>query len=209
MVHDFCRTCHTYDGSLRGILVNFTGNKGVVGAGSLPDGGDIGGINGGGVCSNCHTAAAPAFHHATNYSAVGDCEHCHDDPRDPVPQIADWNATLPGDIGANSGVNVPTQLACKECHTRLNTTGTNLIVQKFTRTDYNTYAAQEWTKSNIHTIPTTAGVNINNYGICFDCHDTNLTDTAPLVNVWHSRPDMYGPAAWNFPSQSGRSAFAM
>ncbi|MDD5760007.1 MAG: cytochrome c3 family protein, partial [Desulfobulbaceae bacterium] len=82
MVHDSCRTCHTFNAQNRGILVNFTNAKGVNGTGSLPDGGTIGGTNGGGACTVCHTVATPStYHHTSNYRVVGNCEYCHADPR--------------------------------------------------------------------------------------------------------------------------------
>ena len=29
--------------------------------------------------------------------------------------------------------------------------------------------------------------------ICFDCHDDDLSDGAPMVTVWHARPDQHDP----------------
>jgi hypothetical protein len=190
MIHDSCRTCHTFDANKRGILVNFTNLRGVNGAGTLPDGGTIGGTNGGGICTICHTAgaaSASSFHHTSNRAAVGQCEYCHTDPR-PVS----WSTTAaPGDNGTASGLTRPTQLACIDCH--VSWTGGNLIVTKYTRATY-TSLATDWTRATQHTVPNSAG-RINSYGICLSCHDGVK---ASSVSVWHARPDRFGGTAWTF-----------
>ncbi|MFW8602265.1 Ig-like domain-containing protein [Desulfobacterota bacterium M19] len=188
LIHDSCRTCHTFNVDKRGILVNFTNSKGVNGTGSLPDGGSIGGTDGGGECTVCHTAAAATFHHTNANAKVGNCEYCHDDPR--VPRMAGaWDASTPGDNGNNYGTSVPTQMACQECH--VSYSGGNMLITKFTRSNYTSYAA-DWTRTTQHIIPNTAG-RINNYGICFSCHNGT---TAAAVSVWHARPDKHSPSTW-------------
>ncbi|MEW6426657.1 MAG: dockerin type I domain-containing protein [Thermodesulfobacteriota bacterium] len=199
MVHDACVTCHTFDGGLRGILKNFSNSRGVNGTGTLPDGNTSGGSDGGGVCTVCHTglaAAASDFHHAishgASYAAVGECEHCHADPR------SGWAANLPGDANATgtaltgAGTLIPTQLACANCHASF--AGGNLVITRYSRSNY-TNLSTDWTRATAHTVPNSAG-RINNWGICFSCHDSDPGDGAPLVSVWHARPDVHGGAAW-------------
>ncbi|MEW6428085.1 MAG: cytochrome c3 family protein [Thermodesulfobacteriota bacterium] len=199
MVHDGCVTCHTFDANKRGILRNFTNQKGVNGTGSLPNGGTIGGTDGGGTCKVCHTGLATTasnFHHAithgSGYAAVGQCEHCHSDPRNT------WSPTRPGDANSTgtaitgAGTLNPTQLACVNCHGAFG--GGNLTITKYTRTNY-TNLATDWTRATVHTIPNTAN-QINNWGICFDCHNNPNNATSPQVNLWHARPDKNGGATW-------------
>jgi hypothetical protein len=115
---------------------------------------------------------------------VGNCEYCHKDPR---PSAPGWDAPTPGDNGVNSGVNVPTQMACRECH--ISFENGSMIVTKFTRSNYVSYATEQYAKETVHSIdnPELAALGrINNYGICFSCHDGIR---AEAVTVWHARPD--------------------
>ncbi|MEW6429448.1 MAG: Ig-like domain-containing protein [Thermodesulfobacteriota bacterium] len=193
MVHDSCRTCHTFNAGKRGILVNFTNQRGVNGSGSLPDGGTIGGSNGGGTCKACHTAAsASGYHHNGNRTAVGECEYCHADPR------GAWSAVRPGDANSagtaitGAGTLMPTQLPCVNCHAAFG--GGNLTITKYSRATY-TSLATDWTRATVHTIPNSAS-QINNWGICLDCHNNPNNATSPQVNIWHARPDKNGGAGW-------------
>jgi len=85
-IHDSCRTCHVFGGVYRGRLVDFTNQKGVIGSGKLPEAGTIGGKDGGGACTVCHTAATTSptaatlapMHHANVIFAVdAACLTCH------------------------------------------------------------------------------------------------------------------------------------
>lgn len=146
-------------------------------------------------CFSCHEfdpdPGAPNPHHLTDYADVGNCEHCHADPR---PSSPNWNpATLPGDNGLLSGLNVPTQLACRECH--ISFSNDSMIVTKFSRTDYETYK-DDYTPATAHTIENAelaALGQINNYGICFSCHN---------VTVFHARPDKFSDS-WNYNGDDG------
>ncbi|MDA8417546.1 MAG: Ig-like domain-containing protein, partial [Desulfobacteraceae bacterium] len=191
MVHNACRTCHTFDANKNGILVNFTNTKGVNGTGALPATG--------GTCVVCHTQSPiSAFHHDDNRRVVGQCEYCHADPR-PV-----WTTTKVGDNvgGVLTGVGSqnPTHLACENCHVRWTGTAGNytMTVNKFTRTSY-TSLATAWTTTAVHTFTGMASNKINSYGACFGCHDGVTTVSglvAPNVQVWHARPDRFGGTTW-------------
>lgn len=177
-IHFSCRTCHTFDSEKRGILVNFTNRKGVNGNGQLPDGGTIGGSDGGGVCSGCHTESPQIFHHRNPHVAIGECEKCHIDPR---PSRGNYQ---PGDNGGTS--QYPTQLACRGCHVNFAADGV-MTVKKYTRTNYNDLSTP-WSQVTQHTIPGVIQGQINNYGICFSCHGEG---TATKVRVFHGRPDQH------------------
>ena len=203
-VHDACRTCHTFDANKRGILVNFTNQRGLTGSGSLP--------TGGGVCTNCHTAATiSSYHHSNPHTAVGQCETCHIDPR------PSWGPNVPGDNGtaagaAQYGTNAsgsvqyrPTQMACLKCHVAFS--GANMTVTKFTRTDYTSYRS-DWTRTSAHTIPMT-GTRINNYGICLSCHYQGSTKVpaSAWVGLWHAHPSQKGGSAWIFYDQGWTTGY--
>ena len=118
-------------------------------------------------------------------ASVGNCEHCHPDPRG---DSIGWAADLPGDNGYKSGIGVPTQLACKECHVSFS--NGKMIITKFSRSNYVDYK-QDYYKSAVHIIENAdlaAFGRINNYGICFSCHNGI---TAIAVKVWHARPDKH------------------
>jgi hypothetical protein len=132
-------------------------------------------------CFDCHGDNPVTAHHANPNAAVGNCEYCHEDPRG---FSVGWNAAAPGDNGNNYGTNLPTQMACRECHVIFS--GGNMIIKKFTRSDYSKYTV-DYTKQNAHVIPISVN-RINNYGICFGCHNGI---SAPLVTVWHARPDKH------------------
>lgn len=203
-IHDSCRTCHAFDANYRGILVNFTNKKGVNGTGTLPNGGTIGGTNGGGACYVCHTVATTTptsatraiIHHASPRASVGQCEFCHADPR------PSWSTTAPGDNGTLAGLTQarPTQMACIDCHVAF--TGTNMTVTKYTRASYADFKA-DWTRSIQHTIPMT-GSRINNYGICLSCHMVGSTKVpaAAQISLWHAIPSRFGATAWTFYNQA-------
>ncbi|MBU4153690.1 MAG: DUF1566 domain-containing protein [Proteobacteria bacterium] len=194
-IHDACRTCHAFDAQKRGILKGFTNSKGVVGTGTLPDGG--------GFCESCHTIEPiSAYHHTVARTAVGQCETCHVDPR------PEWGPNKPGDNVngvINTGVSLPrpTQMACKKCHVKFE--GGNMIVTRFERpnSDYSTYR-NNWNKTTAHTIPMTAGgtmgagTRINNYGICLSCHDGVK---ATQVGLWHAHPSRFGGSSWTFSAE--------
>lgn len=186
-IHDACRTCHAFDANKRGVLLDFTNNKGVVGSGRIPAGG---------VCTSCHTMPViSAYHHASPRTEAGQCETCHVDPR------PTWGPSSPGDNGTASGLAQarPTQMACLKCHVLF--TGANMTVTKFERSDYNSYR-QDWIRSTVHSIPM-SGTRINNYGICLSCHfkgSTKVPESA-WVSLWHAHPSRFGGAAWTFYNQ--------
>ena len=192
MIHNACRTCHTFDANLKGILANFTNARGVNGTGSLPAGG--------GACTVCHTQTpVSAFHHDDNRMLVGQCEYCHTDPRpitsgQPAPGD-NLNGTLTG-----VGSNVPKHLACEECHVRWSGTAGNytMTINKYTRTNY-TDQSTPWASATVHTLTGLTSNQINNYGICLGCHNGTTTVggvVAPNVQVWHARPDRFGGSNW-------------
>ncbi|MDD5757839.1 MAG: Calx-beta domain-containing protein [Desulfobulbaceae bacterium] len=186
-IHNACRTCHTFDTNKRGILVNFTNQKGVNGSGPLPNGGS---------CINCHTAnTISTYHHSNTRTAAGQCETCHADPR------TSWGPNSPGDNGTASGLPQarPTQMACVKCHVAF--TGSNMTVTKFTRTDYTSYR-NNWTKTIAHTIPM-PGSRINNYGICLSCHSygNSKVPESAWVTLWHAHPSRFGGTYWTFYNQ--------
>ena len=211
LVHDACRSCHTFDADKRGILVDFTNQKGVNGTGQLPDNGTIGDIDGGGLCTACHTGALEIMHHSNAHVAIGQCEYCHADPRTAAPLSAPWDATpwtrpgdnLDGDAVIDSvDIAVPTQLACVECHVRFVADGSVMTVVKYAdRSDYISYATN-WDQSIQHTIPGVTAGQINNYGMCLGCHDGS---SATAVKVWHARPDQHDPGyEWNLGTRNYR-----
>ena len=176
LFHDVCFTCHQFnDTTNAGELRSAPGTKGV----NVMQAG-------GATCTQCHTGE---FHHNTGYAAVGQCEYCHTDPR---PSAPDWDATSPGDNGSDSGLNVPTQLACLECHIDMN--GSRVTVAGYARSDYTDYSTN-WTTATIHDIPA-AATSINNVGICFGCHDNSVTAGDETVRVWHARPDTNDSVNW-------------
>ncbi|MFC1837087.1 hypothetical protein ACFLYW_00190 [Thermodesulfobacteriota bacterium] len=151
-------------------------------------------------CYSCHfedPIPGENPHHATTYADNGVCEHCHADPRgNPFIENSDdvpiWAAPFPGDNGVESGLNAPTQMACRECHVSFE--NGSMIVNKFTRSNYVSYADEPYEKTPVHTInnPELAALGqINNYGICFSCHG----NTATTVTVWHARPDKHS-SSW-------------
>ncbi|MFC1837085.1 hypothetical protein ACFLYW_00180 [Thermodesulfobacteriota bacterium] len=138
-------------------------------------------------CYSCHfedPSPGENPHHATTYADNGMCEHCHADPR---PDTPGWNSE-PGDNGYLSGLDVPTQMACRQCHVKF--ANGQMTVTKFERTDYEKYKV-DYIKTTIpsHTIdnPTLAALGrINNYGACLSCHG---------VQIWHARPDKHS-SSW-------------
>ncbi len=218
-IHDSCRTCHTFDANKRGVLVNFSNQKGVNGDADtmLPDGGSIGGTDGGGICTNCHTVPVSdisSYHHTSTRTAVGQCETCHADPR------PSWGPDIPGDNGTAAGSTQygatasgltqyrPTQMACLKCHVTF--AGGSMQVTKFERTDYTSYRT-DWTRTTAHTIPMT-GTRINNYGTCLSCHYQGNTKryqgnikVAPPVTLWHAHPSQSGNTAWTFGNNAGKT----
>lgn len=215
LVHDTCRTCHTFDVNKRGILVDFTNSKGVNGIGRLPDGATIGGMDGGGNCTACHTGDKEVMHHANAHVAIGDCDYCHVDPRTAEPLAGPWGATAwtpPGDnldgdaVIDNVGNAVPTQLACVECHVRWVDNGKVMKVIKYAdRTDYLSYATN-WATSIQHSIPGVTAGKIDNYGMCFSCHNGS---NASAPRVWHARPDQHDPAGeWDLGKRDYRRGHA-
>ena len=109
IVHDVCRSCHTFDADNRGILVDYTNSKGLIGIGQLPDGLTIGGMDGGGSCITCHTGNIEVMHHANAHVAIGECEYCHADPRMALKILPRWpvRSVMPGGIMAE----IPWQLS--------------------------------------------------------------------------------------------------
>lgn len=213
LLHDSCSTCHTFDANKRGILVDYTNSKGINGIGSLPDGSTIGGMDGGGICRNCHTGNMEVMHHANAHVAIGDCIYCHADPRTALPLDAPWDDpqfTRPGDningVIDQVGSAVPTQLSCVECHVRWVSNGNVMKVMKYAdRSDYVSYATN-YNQSVQHSIPGVTARQISNYGMCFSCHDGS---SAVAVKVWHARPDQHDPAGeWNLGSRNSWRGFS-
>jgi len=190
-VHDACRTCHTFDANLEGVLVAATNKRGVT---AMPAGGALSN-DGGGLCTVCHTATAPSIHHGNAHAVIGECEWCHADPRNAAGGT-NFQETAP--VGG-----IPTHLPCEECHVtpKRGTTanGWTATAGQMTIYAYNegsthsttTYSAdfsRTVAHSGGHVISNTVG-QINNWGICFSCHDgTGTAGKAVRVNHFHAKP---------------------
>jgi len=191
-LHSSCLSCHTFDGNLRGGLVNFTNRKGVNGSGTLPNGNTLAGKDGGGFCTVCHTVTEPrVFHHTTSHAKVGECEYCHD-----TPGFADWGAATPGDNGGSSPY--PTQLACVKCH--MGFSGGTMTVTQFEHgktTNYSTDFARSVKDS--HTISGMTVASINTYAICMGCHyvGSSKVPASAQVKLYHAKP------TWTSPDEYG------
>jgi hypothetical protein len=187
-IHDTCRTCHTFDVNLKGVLVAATNNRGVT---TMPVGG-TGTNDGGGLCTVCHTAAASTIHHGNAHAAIGECEWCHTDPRHVSGGSASFLETAPAG-------GIPTHLPCEECHVtpKLGATANGwtasagqMTIYAFNEggshstTDYTSDFTRTVAHSGGHVITNTVG-QINNWGICFSCHGGG---TAAQVNHFHAKP---------------------
>ena len=205
-VHDACRTCHTFDANMKGVLVAATGNRGVT---AMPAGG-TGTNDGGGLCTVCHTASGASIHHGNAHALVGQCEYCHTDPRN-----------LAGGTTFQETVSVPnpipTHLPCEECHVTpklgatvngWTATSGQMTIYAYSEggthstTDYSSDFTRTVAHSGGHVIGNTVG-QINNWGICFSCHG----GTAVAVNHFHAKPTAI--TATNLScGTTGTSAFA-
>lgn len=216
--HKACRSCHTFNGSLSGVLKAAPGTKGV---NNLPNGGNDSSVdvtpNGGGSCIICHNgdgtaASRVTFHHQNTNTSAGNCDYCHYDHRpDTTYSTANINATTGLD---NSGGNVPTHLPCEECHVKYedNTdhaagawstsnvrvagyNGTSMTVVAWNKGSNAAKTATRWTttyaRTNVHVIPNTQ-TQIDNWGICITCHDGTATIitgvTAAQLQPYHALP---------------------
>jgi len=160
-LHPACITCHTSTDQ----TVIDTINSGISGTQVQ--------------CVNCHTAAPATFHHASAQAVAGKCSTCHIDPRPSWP-----NTTPPGDNGSSSPF--PTQMACKICHVRFS--GSTIYIDKLsypidkvssdpTAKNYR-YPP---TRTVQHTLTGITAASIDNFGICFSCHNgTTAKSVAPL-----------------------------
>ena len=179
-IHDACRSCHTFNATtLAGQLVAPSGSSGVTAMAP-------------GLCTTCHTVAAATLHHDGNrHALVGECEYCHADPRNLAGRMY-FQETAPGG-------GIPTHLPCAECHVKpklgatvngWTATAGQMTIYAFNEggshstTDYSSDFNRTIAHSGGHTIANTAG-QINNWGICFSCHDTT---TAVWVKQFHAKP---------------------
>jgi hypothetical protein len=184
-IHDACRTCHTFDANLKGVLVAATGVRGVT---AMPAGG-TGTNDGGGLCTACHTTTSPSIHHGNAHALIGECEFCHSDPRNLVGGT-NFQDTAPGG-------GIPTHLPCEECHVTPKRGATangwtasagQMTIYAYNEggthstTDYSTDFVRTVAHSGGHIISNTVG-QINNWGICFSCHG----GTAVRVNQFHAK----------------------
>jgi hypothetical protein len=211
LVHDSCRTCHTFNANNFGILVtlaNTATDKGFAAGANLESfaAGAAGSGNGGGACTVCHnqmtttsTSAANAHHNdSAGHTAIGQCEYCHTDPRN--NSIAGFEETLGGAVTAVKPLHLP----CEECHvTPKGTAGTSwnptmtilsfnegLETQK-TSSLWNVDYTRGTANNSGHVIANTSGA-INNWGICFGCHDDSTGATRPIAALpLHPRPTNY------------------
>ncbi len=155
------------------------------------------GINGTQVqCINCHTANPATFHHASAKAVAGKCSTCHIDPR------PSWKNTIPpGDNGGSSPF--PTQMACKICHVRFS--GSTIYIDKLSYATANDYSNPP-TRTVQHTLTGITAASIDNFGICFSCHNgTTAKSVAPL----HAMPS-YGASRnryYNMQGAPGRGTF--
>jgi hypothetical protein len=118
-------------------------------------------------CTNCHGSS----HHGSPQAKAGNCTFCHADPR------STWTTMKPGDNGSTNPY--PTQLACAKCHVRVS--GTAILIDKIVNNgNYSTAP----TRTVQHTLDGTTAT-INNYGICFSCHNGTK---AKLVSPFHAMP---------------------
>ena len=166
-----CDLCHTTGGPY-----NAGTNK--VGANGDGDAGPSSGAEGdagtwSSTCLTCHPTGTypPDVVHHTNdgsvaYTVNNNCTYCHSDPRGSAP-FAD--AATP-----------PTNLYCLTCHGTASAIHSNTPVTS--GTDYTTVST-----TVVHSLPA-AVTTVDNFGICFSCHDNDLTDTAPTVTVLHAKP---------------------
>ncbi|MEW6429152.1 MAG: hypothetical protein AB1568_14075 [Thermodesulfobacteriota bacterium] len=120
-------------------------------------------------CTSCHGTS----HHSSPQAVAGNCTHCHVDPR------STWTAMRPGDNGGSS--QFPTQLGCKQCHVRV--VGSTIYIDKI-RYGSNGYGSAP-IKSVQHTLSGVTGGKINNFGICFSCHNGIK---ATRVGLYHAKP---------------------
>lgn len=150
-LHPTCTTCHA--SSLAAVAAAIDAGKGGTPA----------------TCVDCHGHHP---HHASPHAAAGDCTWCHPDPR------PEWAEATPGDNGGTSPR--PTQLACSECHVRIE--GSTVYIDKLTYTNDGNPPA----RTVRHTIDGVTAGYIHNYGMCFHCHNGTA---APAVKVWHAKPE--------------------
>jgi hypothetical protein len=156
-----CGTCHVAAAG-SGPLNNYSG-------GGSPMGEDINyeGINSGagGTCSTCHltvTADVTEFHHKLRQAKNGNCTRCHTDPR------------------AARGYKQIQQMSCRSCHVQMN--GNQLEIVQYIVTPQGTSATGDDSGNTYtaittgngfdvnHVFPNNGSSNIDNYGICFECH---------------------------------------
>ena len=223
MVHDACRTCHTFrpapnmDGDLRTLAA---ASKGVP-AGQLPTGVTIlGGADGGGTCVACHSnGTVDSYHHTNANTPIGNCDWCHEDPRLTAPQSG---FTKPPELTPS---RVPTQLLCIECHMaplNHNGGGTNAVPTAVSGTNVSNTRVTAWASSTmtiyafdkgsdarktatswktayprttVHQVTNTAA-KIDNWGICLGCHDgtaSRVAAGAAQVNPIHAMPTTISP----------------
>lgn len=128
-------------------------------------------------CLSCHPAAtypADGIHHTNggsiSYTVNNNCTYCHADPRG---------------VGAawNNGATPPTSLHCLDCHG----SPVNRLTPAVSGADYSTVTATQ-----VHNLPGT----IDNYGMCFSCHDNDTTDNAPIVTTLHAKPPTWTAPAF-------------
>lgn len=212
LVHDACFTCHAFDASNYGILVTSggTAKKGIPASFTLPNGGTIGGTNGGGTCIQCHTgmntkALSTSVHHSdsSGHTNIGECEYCHADPRPSVASGSETNSGNFNETVASGWVTPPKHLPCEDCHVTPKSTGiatgtlwTNpMTILAFNEGTETQKASSTWITDYTRTTANTGGHvianssgKINNWGMCFSCHNNT---TAIKVDVFHAAPVLF------------------
>lgn len=222
LVHDACRTCHTFDASNYGILVTSGGaaKKGIPASFTLPNNGTIGGTDGGGTCILCHTGMntdvlSAGVHHtdSAGHTNIGECEYCHADPRAGSQAASGDN----GNFQEVMAITPPKHMPCEDCHVTPKSTGiatgnswaNPMTILSFneaydTQKSMSTWAA-DYTRATAntggHSIANSSG-KINNWGICFNCHNSTR---AIKVDVLHAAPLLY--KATNASVSSGWGTF--
>lgn len=210
LVHDGCFDCHTFDANNYGILVTIPSVRKGLPAAALPNGGTIGGTNGGGSCVICHTGMntktiSASVHHSDSagHTNIGECEYCHADPRPTSASASETNTGNFNETAASGWITPPKHLPCEDCHVTPKSTGiatgTNwanpMTILAFnaafdTQKSMSTWAA-DYTRSTAntggHSIANSSG-KINNWGICFNCHDNTR---AIKVAVLHPAPILF------------------
>ncbi len=181
-VHDDCTTCHAFAGSgWNGQLISLPSPRGLVYA--MPDGGTIGGTDGGGDCANCHDATAKkSLHHGSSLATGGQCQVCH----------------VNSDTSGVNSATAPPQLACQTCHVD-NSNGLDIISLRLSKLSGSRPNHLENKNANLGNATTdgngfvsthsftAASITVQDYRACFSCHNGSYPN-APVVVPFHGFP---------------------